>query len=261
MSWSAVLHSLLQPRGQACLLCGQSSAGGSARTALPIRHPASRRILLEGFCSKCLSRIPWIVAIACPVCGRPERCGDCLRRPNRPFVKVRGAVRYDAAMKELLALYKYRGLEKLEPALAAMLSAAAEPLLNEVRFDVVTSVPIAERRLEDRGFDQAERIAMELARLYRLPYRRLLKRTRHTGKQSFKGRKDRIEDMKGTFAAIEPPPAIGHPSEAFPFPPYPVRILLVDDIYTTGSTMTECSLALKSAYPDSEVYGAMWARS
>ncbi|RUS42596.1 ComF family protein [Cohnella sp. AR92] len=254
------LHEWLHPRMPDCVLCGQS-IGRNASGPLPVRDAFFRRILREGLCGSCLGWIPWILTIACPICGRPDRCGDCLRRPNRPFVRSRGAVRYDDAMKELLALYKYRGLEKLEPILAAMLSAAVEPMLSEMRFDAVTAVPIAERRLEERGFDQAERIACAVAERYRIPFRPLLKRTRHTGKQSFKGRRDRIEDMKGTFAAIEPPPALGQASRALPFPQSGPRILLIDDIYTTGSTMAECSAALRQAYPNGEIHGAVWARS
>ncbi|THF80813.1 ComF family protein [Cohnella fermenti] len=262
MIGASKLLALLRPQGRNCLLCGQTfQVGGGRRAPIPIRNPAARKVLDEGFCAGCISRIPWIVTIACPICGRPERCGDCLRRRERPFVKCRGAVRYDDAMKEWLALYKYRGLERLEAAFAAMLAAAVEPLLGETRFDVVTSVPIAPLRLADRGFDQAERVARGMAVLYRLPYRPMLRRIRHTGKQSFKGRKDRIEDMKGTFAALSPPLALGHVSEALFSPTDPVRIMLVDDIYTTGATMTECSRALLAAYPNAEVYGALWARS
>lgn len=276
MTWTDRIHRLLAPSEEACLLCGRDIRRHAA-PFLPVRNAGPRRAL-RSLCAVCLARIPWILTIACPVCGRPERCGDCLRRWERHFVCCRGAVRYDSAMKEWLALYKYRGLEKLEPVFAAMLSSAVELLLNPLQggVDVVTSVPLAEGRLEDRGFNQAERLAMRVAQWYGLPYRPLLRRTQHTEKQSFKSRRERLDNMKGTFALLEDgveravsfgPQPDGNPRLV---PHYrrtpsaaagPLRVLLVDDIYTTGSTMNECAAVLRRGYPGCEVYGVLWARS
>jgi competence protein ComFC len=262
MGWLDVLHGLFAASAECCPVCGKDKRR-PPDAFFPVRHAAPRQAL-QALCADCLGRIPWIVSTACPICGRPERCGDCLRRRNRHFARCRGAVRYDEAMKEWLALYKYRGLEKLEPVMASMLAAAVEPLLRTAGgFDWVTAVPLAEGRLEERGFNQAERLALRIAKWYRLPYRSLLRRVRNTEKQSRKGRRDRLEDMKGNFVVSSEQ---GPPGGSPPFPSRsdrsaPTAILLVDDIYTTGSTVNECAFALRQAFPGCEVYGALWARS
>ncbi|CAM3693395.1 ComF family protein [Cohnella lubricantis] len=267
--WLERLHGWLAASGGSCPMCGRDKRG-PASAPIPVRHAAPREALRE-LCEGCLRRIPWIVRSVCPVCGRPERCGDCLRRRRRHFEHCRGAVRYDDAMKEWLGLYKYRGLEKLEPFMAAMLASAVERLLESQpsraagggAFDLVTSVPLAEGRLEDRGFNQAERMAVWIARWYGMAYRPMLRRVRNSGKQSLMGRRDRMENMKGNFAALH---AAGEGAGRRPdaeaiFATRPLRILLIDDIYTTGSTMNECAFALRGQWPGCEVYGALWARS
>lgn len=261
--WVDRIHDWLAPSGGICPVCGGEKREASAEP-VPVRHPAPRQVLRE-LCGGCLRQIPWIVRTECPVCGRPERCGDCLRRRGRHFKRCRGAVRYDEEMKEWLSLYKYRGLEKLEPIMSAMLASAVEPLLqsNGGPFDAVTSVPLAEGRLEDRGFNQAERMAAGIARWYRMPYTRMLRRVRNTGKQSFMGRQERMENMRGNFEALHPDGegAAWPPIREETFSTAPLRILLVDDIYTTGSTVNECAYALRKRWPQCEVYGALWARS
>ncbi|MBB6692180.1 ComF family protein [Cohnella xylanilytica] len=286
MKWLDRLHGLLAvSAGEACPVCGKDGRPSLAAAALPVRHAAPARELRR-LCGDCLARIPWIANAICPVCGRPDRCGDCLRRRERHFERCRGAVRYDETMKEWLALYKYRGLEKLEPVMAAILAGAVERLLSSAAapapFDLITSVPLAEQRLEERGFNQAERMAMRISEWYRIPYVPLLRRVRHSDKQSFKGRKDRLENMRGNFAPMAEaidgllgygvsrgngklrhsvPSVTPSPTSALFSPPTVLRILIADDIYTTGSTMNECALALRMGLPSCEVYGALWARS
>jgi competence protein ComFC len=235
------------------------------RSSIPVRHPGPREVL-STLCKGCRESIPWITASLCRVCGRPEVCGDCERLVTRHYERSRSAVRYDAKMKEVLALYKYRGSEKLEPVLAAMLAFSYEQLQREFIFHgidlgigqpIVTAVPLARERLEDRGFNQAERMAVRLANWYGLVYDPLLSRLFHTEKQSLKDRRSRTTDMRGIFTLTSPTSRIGE--EVRP------TILLVDDIYTTGSTINECARILKQGLSRSShsphVYGVLWARS
>ncbi|MFD2331475.1 ComF family protein [Cohnella sp. GCM10020058] len=159
-------------------------------------------------------------------------------------------------MKNWLADYKYRGAERYTPVMAAMLSGAISQLNADFGhgFDVITAVPLAPGRLEERGFNQAERMAVTVGEWYGIPYKPMLKRTRDTEKQSGKERRGRIADMQGLFAPAD--------IRALPRPPgRPLRILVADDIYTTGSTMNDCARAVLQAVPGAEVYGIAWSRT
>ncbi|MFD0673642.1 ComF family protein [Cohnella sp. GCM10027633] len=250
---------------QACAMCGQPGRPKTRARQLPVRHPAPRKHL-ESLCGACREAMPWIVYPHCRVCGRGETCGDCARRTVRHYEACRCAVRYDDAMKDWLALYKYRGQERLGAVLAAMAAFALERLEDSLLadapadptpltsahpiFQAITSVPLSRERLAERGFNQAERIARHLSEWYRIPYRPLLRRVRHTEKQSLKSRRSRVTDMRGIFA-LEDTNAIAPPAG---------NILLLDDVYTTGSTMNECSRVLREASSLSTVYGITWAR-
>ncbi|MDI4650344.1 ComF family protein [Cohnella hashimotonis] len=246
------IYRLFQPVPSVCPCCGKEGRGvASAASVMPIRHPEARAAL-NALCASCRAKVPWILEIACPTCGRSERCGDCPRRAKLYFTSSRSAVRYEGDMKELLAAYKYQGAERLAPIMAAMLASAFERIasMHDRPFDLVTAVPLSDMRLAERGFNQAERMAAILAGWYGLPYANLLVRTRDSDKQSLKGRGARIRDMRGLFRAAARTDSATRK-----------RILLVDDIYTTGSTMNECAHALLQAFPEAEIHGLAWARA
>ncbi|MDG0794562.1 ComF family protein [Cohnella ginsengisoli] len=249
------VYELLHPVLQQCPVCLREVRGEPSLTPMPVRQPEAR-LLLNRLCGACRTRIPWIWAPMCPVCGRPGRCFDCLRRKLTYFNGVRCSVQYRDEMRDWLADYKYRGAERYTEVMAAMLSCAMEQLRNDFggAFDLITAVPLAPGRLEERGFNQAERMAAAMAAWYGIPYRPLLKRTRDTEKQSGKARQGRIADMRGLFAPADGFAAARSPSG-------PLRILIADDIYTTGSTMNDCARAVLQAVPGAQVYGIAWSRS
>jgi len=239
-----------------CPICGRDASQGASAAAavpIPIRNPAPKRALAS-LCGLCRQAIPWIVHPVCRVCGRAESCEDCIRRTQRSYAISRCAVRYTDAMRDWLALYKYRGNEGVETILAAMLAFALERLqaaTSQASFPVITAVPLAPERLRERGFNQAERLACRLSEWYGMAYRPLLHRLRHTEKQSLKTRRSRVVDMRGNFAAVSTASFSGN-------------IVLLDDVYTTGSTLDECARVLRQAsepQADSRIYGLLWARS
>lgn len=205
----------------------------------------------------------------------------------------RSAVTYDAQMREWLAQYKYRGDERYAPLLVEMMLRAYtmfhreanvrmfDPRLRNARsvpwsIYAVTSVPVSDERLQERGFNQAEVLAQGLALRIKAPCVRLLERNRHTDKQSFKSRMDRLKDMEGVFGALQHAPemlwSISRRAAANTGSPEgilrikgPLRILLVDDIYTTGSTINACAQVLRGYEPflgmPIEIYSLTWARS
>ncbi|WP_221401302.1 ComF family protein [Paenibacillus phyllosphaerae] len=178
-----------------------------------------------------------------------------MRRDVTFFTASRSAVRYDETIREWLAQYKYRGNERLAPLLGRFLCSAYDRLIRElrqtygdIRFEAVIPVPVSAERRMERGFNQAEQLSASVAVHAGLPLVHGLVRVRHSGKQSYKSRIDRIQDTKTLFA--------GEASVLEQFLRYrlsctsssiPLRLLLVDDIYTTGSTVNACAEAVTTA--------------
>jgi len=247
--WVSAFGKLLQARREVCLMC---------RQAADTRE-------LGGLCAACYGRIPWILQVRCRVCGRAEACADCRRRRGSElfFARSRSAVSYNEQMKALLARYKYRGDERLAAVLGRMLYHAyrlhqaeesAEGDQEAVR--LLSFVPVSERRLAERGFNQAEQMAAVLGERAGLPVLALLRRAKHTDKQSFKGRQARIGDLHGVFElneqGVEELQTRYGASRS-------LVIYLIDDVYTTGSTMNQCAGVLKAGL-HAVVYGLTWAR-
>lgn len=269
----------LAPSDSPCPFCGKglaSPARNRSEQEQPHQLPKSFRLAI---CPTCLSSIPWLTRLHCRVCGRGIACGDCPRRSDAQFIANRSAVHYSSEMREWLAQYKYRGNERLEPLLAQMMIPAFLTLSKELSarsgfsfssdktaafssaslWDAVAYVPVSPERAEERGFNQAERLAALLSRQFHIPLAHLLVRERHTEKQSFKSRSERMRNTERLFTAVQ---GAINPFLQSAIAHYPPRILLIDDIYTTGSTIQACSeaLQLQSSIP-LEIYSLTWARS
>lgn len=191
-------------------------------------------------CSACERRVIRVESPICPHCGRlfltrqgPDRpCGWCLKEPP-PFAAARAAVVYeeDGLTGQAIKQFKYhRRLEYL-PLLRHWLTA---PACREfvAACDLVIPVPLHVRRLKERGFNQALLLAQALpGRLLR----DTLVRTRHTQPQTGLSPTARRENVRRAFAVRRPEAITGK------------SVLLVDDVYTTGATVRECSRALLTA--------------
>lgn len=266
-----------------------ASPGSSALSAT-LRNVFGRRFLhlaaddsapiipaLPTLCAGCRGQIPWISAIRCTACGRGEPCEDCSRRERAVLLANRAAVRYTPFMKELLARYKYRGSERLSPLFGQMAGyafAQLQTLWDGSSSDrnrrpkraapapvALTYVPLSERRLEERGFNQAEAMAAGIGQQFRLPVVPLLQRQRHTEKMSYKTRRERLTSLDNAFAVR--PDGMERLSRLFPSaPPPPIHVVIVDDVYTTGSTMHRCAEIIDAWHePDAvRLYGLTWAR-
>ena len=159
------------------------------------------------------------------------RCGLC-RAGLRGFDAAYSFGAYDGALRKLIHLFKYARVEPLSRPLADWM-ASALPL--DERFDLITPVPLHWRRRLQRGFNQSERLAQRMARRTGIPVLRALSRVRVTEVQAGLSNAARRRNTTGAFRPRRSALLAGK------------RILLIDDVMTTGATAAACALALKRA--------------
>jgi ComF family protein len=192
-------------------------------------------------CPRCASRLRRPLSPACRGCGRPlvgvspsfgatALCGAC-RRVAPPWTALAAAYLYLPPMVDAVRALKFGRAEHVGEAFAATLADACAPWARDL--DVITPVPLAWNRLLSRGYNQAEAVARPLAARLGLPCRRLLRR-RPRPRQALLGRRERERNLGGAFQAT------GAAARA-------ARVLLVDDVMTTGATLRAAASALRRA--------------
>ncbi len=138
---------------------------------------------------------------------------------------------YNDTLRTLIHRYKFGSEYALSDLFSSMLCDRIKDITHLYDFDFITSVPISRKRLLHRGFNQSELIARKISDMLNIPYVICIHKSRHTIAQSALKAKKRADNIRGAFVAD---------SERVKNK----RILLVDDIITTGSTMNECSIEL-----------------
>jgi ComF family protein len=200
------------------------------------------------FCHTCVAALTQTLPEPlCGRCGRPiissavaggvssPQCHLCrLGAYDFDFVRSFGA--YTPAMARAILMLKYGEVIPLGGWFARYLAMVAGRSAEEFAADVVVPVPLHASRLRERGYNQAELIARPLARILRIPFRSyLLVRTRPRPDKLRLTRRERWETVRGAYAM--------HPGAKVDN----VRVLLVDDVLTTGATLDACSRALRRA--------------
>lgn len=161
-------------------------------------------------------------------------------------------------MKEWLAEWKYGGDERWAKPMAQMLDLAFQQTYGNVSgkrapIDLISPVPLSTGRLQERGFNQAELLAQFVAKRQGIRYAPLLQRIKDTERQSQKSRRERISSLHGAFALTPAGGELLQRSEG------KWHILLIDDVYTTGTTLDECAKTLQAA-TSCRVAALTWAR-
>jgi ComF family protein len=216
------LLDILYPRQ--CIGCGVSS-------------PETFRYI----CWDCWSACSRVEAPFCVLCGDPVAgavdhdftCYSCSAEPPA-FDQARSAVRYDGAVGEALRQLKYGHGIWLVPDLADLLHTCIRAEYPEQTFDVVVPVPLHHVRRRERGFNQSAVLAQELGRRIGCPSALgMLHRSLPTISQTNLTAKERLSNVSGAFQHKKGKRLAGR------------RVLLVDDVMTTGATVNTCAKALK----------------
>ncbi len=194
-------------------------------------------------CHSCWKSIRTSHPSYCLCCGRffealekPHLCQDCLQK-RPPFSHHRSSGKYKGKLKDIIILYKYRHFQVLGKDLARLVDRALgkeEDIWWKV--DAIVPVPLHPKRKKERGFNQAQIIAKELARIKGIELRdKLLVKTKNVRPQTSLRIEERAENVSGAFGVAK-----GERIKE-------KVLLLVDDVYTTGSTIRECSSVLREA--------------
>jgi len=211
-------------------------------------------------CDECLTSFAALPAEVCEICGSPvaalfsapvsdrsapsslspdaehTNLSGCIACQGRTyaFERVRSYAAYDGRLIRAIILLKFERIEPLAGWFATRLAGVAKR--DGLAADVVVSVPLHRHRERERGYNQADLIARPLARRLGLPYRRvLLTRTKPRPDKHILSLSERWESVRGAFATRQ-----GSQVDN-------LRVLLVDDVMTTGATLDACAKALRQA--------------
>jgi len=201
-------------------------------------------------CANCFLSIKKLTGNVCSICSKPidsvfaDKCLECLQYEKR-FTKVKQAGIYDGALKELIHLLKFYGKRKVADLLFKFIIENIES--NYFLWpDVIVPVPLSKKVLGERGFNQTEIIGKKIAKYFDKSFSNVIKKVKETLPQNKLSREERLKNLKNAF------------STDFSFKNK--KVLLIDDVYTTGATMNEITKIILNNGA-TEVRGVAIARS
>lgn len=215
-SWLTINHHIL--RGS-CSLCGAKSGDGL------------------DLCPGCRPELP-VNSRACRLCAHPlpgnggQICGSCLQRPP-PFTAFAPFL-YAEPLDRLILALKFGGRLYLGRTLGALLAGAVSEQVPELP-DLLVPVPLHPARLRERGYNQAMELARPIGRRLGIPAVEAVRRLRPTSGQAGLSAKERRNNVRGSFAIADEGAVEGK------------RVAIVDDVFTTGATVTEVAKCLQRA--------------
>ena len=198
----------------------------------------------DGFvCSKCWTHVRFIRAPFCECCGLPFEgdlttnfvCTNC-NDLELHFTSARSAVVAKGVVLEIIHRFKYSRALWFQAFLAGLLIREAAPVLANEKWDYLVPVPLHPLKLREREFNQAALLAQPLARATQIPMNeKILRRVNPTATQTLLTRDERAANMKNAFVVRPGTRLAGK------------RIIIVDDVFTTGATTNACARVLRSA--------------
>ncbi len=208
----------------------------------------AEKLLAAHLCPNCIRGLVAVESPLCSCCGLPfksrhgvdHRCGDCSASPKK-FRIARAPLIYEKIFTEVIHCYKYKGKIQLARPLGELLLTAFRLFWDKDSIDVIIPVPLHLKRFRKRGFNQAYLLLQKWQTMAgRVAFdpddlrieRDVLVRTLPTAPQTGLGRKERAANIKDAFDLVDDQKIIDK------------RVLLVDDVYTTGATVNECARLL-----------------
>lgn len=188
-------------------------------------------------CARCESQLPWIFPPVCPRCGRPQAsgilCPTCAQATGAISV-IRSPLRFEGVARRAIHELKYHNLRAIAPTLAAYLFESLQDA--GYKPDIIVPVPLHPRRARRRGYNQSLLLAREVGRKAHTPVSAdSLVRVREGSSQVHTTSVEaRRQNVSGAFACNEATVS-------------GKRILVVDDVCTTGATLESCAVTLRSA--------------
>lgn len=165
-----------------------------------------------------------VVSHLCPVCS------DILEQLKAGKADVTltayASYRYEGAAAQIVKAYKYGGAQWMSAFMAKMIMHTVCDA--NIRWDIICNVPLHAKKHKSRGFDQSQLLAVRLAEYTGKPYEKALRRVRNTPSQTKLNRQQRQQNMEGAFESVA----------------VKGRVLLIDDVLTTGATAAECARTL-----------------
>lgn len=201
---------------QSCLLCAGPDSGR------------------PGICRPCLQDLPWHLHDTCPQCVLPSQhnllCGQCISHPPA-FDATFSLFRYQFPLSGLLQQFKYRQLLTLAHTMGNLL---VEHMPRKPVADCLIPMPLHQKRLQERGFNQSMEIAKVVSAHLHIPVDfRACKRVRPTPPQASLPYKQRIRNMQGAFECLTTL--------------QDMNVVLIDDVMTTGASLNALAKTVKAA--------------
>ena len=187
----------------------------------------------------------------CPYCSKTisrnlTECSVCKAQfPEIPKIKPLPSGEicvapffYDTAVRNAIINYKFKGKKFNAKSFAIAVCNDVEQVYKVTDFEIVACVPLSAERQRERGFNQSEIVAEKIAQYFKKPYEPLLKKTKNNSEQHKLSAKEREKNVTGVYSVIDEEKVRGK------------KILLIDDVATTGNTLAECCRTLKNSGAD-----------